>query len=293
MKTHDTDDSVEMEPPDLPKPRRSRLKRFLVASTRIVAIGYATILVFMVAMETRLVYPGAFMNIPPQSAAGVVAVDYESADGITLTGQLYERENAEHTLVYFHGNGITAARESATAARLGDQLNANVFVAEYRGFGGMDGSPSEAGVIADALAARDFACQRYSVRPDQLILYGQSLVAVAAEGGAKLLVLDRTFDRMVDVAAGMYRFIPVNFLMRNQYDSIARIQNYSGPLIQMHGNTDRLIPIEHGKHLYAESPCSPKHFVEINRMGHNDPTPPHAWDECLEKIDAFLSITPQ
>ncbi|GAA4458566.1 alpha/beta hydrolase [Novipirellula rosea] len=281
----------------LPKPYRSRLKRVIGAAIRIVAVGYVTILVFMVAMETRLVYPGAFMNIPPQSAAGVVSVNYESADGTPLTGQLYEHPNAEHTLLYFHGNGITAARESTTAAWLGDQLNANVFVAEYRGFDGMDGSPDEAGVIADALAARDFACQRFSIRPDQLILYGQSLgggcaVAVAAQGGAKLLVLDRTFDRMVDVAAGMYQFIPVNLLMRNRYDSIARIQNYSGPLVQIHGTGDRLIPIKHGKRLYAESPCSPKHFVEIDEMGHNDPTPPSAWEECRETIDTFLSNSP-
>ena len=285
-----------MSETSLPKPRRSRLKRALVASTRIVVIGYVTILVFMVAMETQLVYPGAFMNVPPKTATGVVAIDYESADGIILTGQLYERENAKHTIVYFHG--ITAARESETAVRLGEQLNANVVVAEYRGFGGMQGSPSEAGVVADALAARDFACQRYSIRPDELILYGQSLgggcaVAAAAQGGAKLLVLDRTFDRMVDVAADKYRFIPVSLLMRNQYDSIARIQNYSGPLVQMHGNSDRLIPIEHGKHLFDESPCSPKHFVEIDDMGHNDPTPPWAWDECRETIDLYLSNSPQ
>ncbi|EMI23043.1 hypothetical protein RMSM_00020 [Rhodopirellula maiorica SM1] len=282
----------------LSKPHRSRLKRVVGAAMRIAAFGYATILVFLVAMETRLVYPGAFMNIPPESAAGVVSVDYESADGTRLTGQLYEPPNAKHTLVYYHGNGITAARESTTAAWLGDQLGANVLVAEYRGFDGIDGSPDEAGVIADALAARDFACQRYSIRPDQLILYGQSLgggcaVAVAAQGGAKLLVLDRTFDRMVDVAADKYRFIPVNLLMRNQYDSIARIQNYSGPLVQMHGNDDTLIPIRHGKHLYDESPCSPKHFVEIDAMGHNDPTPPWAWDECCEQIDTILSISPK
>ncbi|GAA5508242.1 uncharacterized protein Rv2307c [Novipirellula caenicola] len=264
---------------------------------RITVIGYATILVFMVAMETRLVYPGAFMNIPPDSAPGVVSVDYESADGTTLTGQLYEHPNAAHTLVYFHGNGITAARESTTAAWLGNQLKANVFVPEYRGFDGMPGSPDEAGVIADAVAGRDFACQRFSIQPTDLILYGQSLgggcaVAVAAQGGAKLLVLDRTFDRMVDVAADKYQFIPVKFLMRNRYDSIARIQNYSGPLVQMHGDDDRLIPIQHGKRLYDESGCSPKHFVEIDAMGHNDPTPPWAWNECRETIDTFLSNSP-
>lgn len=271
-----------------------RLRRFAVATGRIIAMGYATVLVMLVVMESRLVYPGAYMDISPTNPDGVQSVDYQSADGTKLVGRLYEQPDAEHTVLYFHGNGITAGRESQTIANLGALFNANVMAAEYRGFDSLEGTPNETDVIADSMAARDYLVDRFSVKPDQLVLYGQSLgggcaVAVASDSGAKLLVLDRTFDKMVDVAQGMYWFVPVKYLMRNRFDSVARIQNYTGPLVQLHGNADQLIPIKHGKHLHDSAPSKVKHWIVADGMGHNDATPSEAWDEVRVRIREVLA----
>jgi fermentation-respiration switch protein FrsA (DUF1100 family) len=263
---------------------------------RIGFLAYAIVVILMVAFESRLVYPGAYMNVPEQKVADVRKVNYESEDGTRLSGRLFEVSGATDmprpTILFFHGNGLTAAYESDRISRLGHRLQANVMAAEYRGFDSIDGSPHESGIIADALAARDFLCDRYGFQPDDLIVYGQSLgggcaVAVAADKGAKLLVLDRTFDRMVDVAASRYWFIPVSWLMQNRYDSIGRIKGYDGPIVQVHGTADRLIPIEHGRRLHQAAPTSDKTMIEVEGMGHNDALPKSARDALLAKIQEY------
>ncbi len=60
-----------------------------------------------------------------------------------------------------------------------------VLLLEYRGFGGNPGHPDEAGLMSDARAALAFL-ESAGVRPDETVLYGESLgsavaIAVAAE----------------------------------------------------------------------------------------------------------------
>ena len=54
-------------------------------------------------------------------------------------------------------------------------------------------------------------------------LGGGVATAMAAQQGARALILVSTFGRLTDVAATHYRWLPVRLLMRNRYDSIARI----------------------------------------------------------------------
>ena len=79
-------------------------------------------------------------------------------------------------------------------------------------------------------------------------------MAIAAEQGAQALVLDSTFSRMTDAAAYHYPWLPVRLLMRNRYDSVARIQKYLGPVFQSHGTDDTIVPIELARRLFAAIP---------------------------------------
>ena len=109
-------------------------------------------------------------------------------------------------------------------------------------------------------------------------------MALAATGGARVLVLERTFDRLVDVGAKKYPFLPVRFLMRNPYDSMQRIQNYDGPLVQIHGTSDTLIPIEHGKNLFDAASTSDKSWIAVPDLGHNDRLPKSILNQIADEV---------
>lgn len=263
---------------------------------RVGLIGYATVLVALVVMETRLVYPGAYMNEPFQveGSGPTVDIEYQTEDGVALRGQLLERPGHQNALLFLHGNATKAKWSDDVTRRLSDAFDATVMVAEYRGFDGSGPSPNEAGVIADSIAAMNCLCDREGIDPAEVIVYGRSLggacaVAVAADRGAKALVLDRTFDRITDVASGKFPFVPIRLLMRNRFDSIARIGQFEGPLVQLHGTSDEVIPIAHGAKLFAAAKA-PKRWLEVPGMRHNDRLPSIELRRIVDSVAELTSV---
>ena len=63
-------------------------------------------------------------------------------------------------VLYFHGNGGSLAWRVERFRRLTAD-GTGLVALSYRGYGGSSGSPTEAGLIADALAAYAFAAARY------------------------------------------------------------------------------------------------------------------------------------
>lgn len=280
------------------RPRyRSPAQRLIRSLLRLVVLGYAVVLLTLVVMETRLVYPGAYFTDAPAREnpddPAIETVEYVSTDGLTLRGRLIEKPQNDEFVLFLHGNGTKAKWLDGWLHELSDQFGATTLIAEYRGYDD-DATPDEKGVLADCFAARDYLCDRYQKTPADIILYGQSLgggcaVALASQGGAKALVLERTFDRLVSVAGKKYPILPVNLLMKNRYDSIAKLTVYKGPLIMLHGTTDSLIPIGHAENLYSCAPCKQKHMIKVDDLGHNDSLPPHSLQEIVAKVSEFTA----
>lgn len=250
-----------------------------LASLRIVLGVYVVLLLALVLFEARLVYPGAYMDNAAgpasQANSAVQTVRYQGAEQIHLQGRLLEIQDAQTVILYLHGNGTRSIWLNAHLERLSQRFGATILAAEFRGFDDNDHTPTETTVVADAQAARRYLGQRYNLKPDQILLYGRSLgggvaAALAADGGAKAVILDRSFDSLVNVAAEHYPWAPVRFLMRNRYDSVARLLDYRGPVIQLHGTVDRVVPIAHARALHRKLGTLRKKWIEVKGLGHND-----------------------
>ena len=118
---------------------------------------------------------------------------------------------------------------------------------------GSTGKPTEAGLIEDARAAYAFASKRY---PDRIVLWGESLgtavaIALAAEEPVSKLILDAPFTSAADIAAAVYWFLPVRFLMRDTFRSDLRIAQVKSPVLILHGEADLVVPILYGERLLA------------------------------------------
>ena len=88
---------------------------------------------------------------------------------------------------------------------------------------------------------------------------------------------------MPDVAAYHYPLLPVRWAMRTRLDSAAKIANYHGPLLQVHGDADTIVPLRFAQSLHAAA-NQPKKFIVYPGHDHNDPLPPEYYDE----LTAFL-----
>ena len=109
-------------------------------------------------------------------------------------------------------------------------------------------------------------------------------VDLAAKDGARGLILLNTFDSLADVAAFHYPWFPVRMLMRTRLDSLAKIAGFRGPLLQIHGELDTIVPLAMAQRLF-DAAGEPKELVVIPRGDHNDPLGRTA----LVAIDRFLS----
>lgn len=250
---------------------------------------YILLLLMMMFMERALIFrPTAYPdgNWNPESLA------YEDAwftadDGVKLHGWFCEHPDPQAVVLYCHGN---AGNLSYRVDRMRDllSLDASVMIFDYRGYGRSEGSPDEAGIMADARAARKWLAERVQRDEQDIVLLGNSLggaVAVdLATDGAKALVLENTFTSLPDVAAVHYPFVPARWIMRTRLDSLSKIVRYKGPLLLAHGTADSIIPYDLGRRLFAAA-NEPKQMFSVKGGDHNDGIKP-AYKQALRE---FLS----
>jgi fermentation-respiration switch protein FrsA (DUF1100 family) len=157
----------------------------------------------------------------------------------------------------------------------------------YRGYSGSTGSPSERGLHTDARTAYDWVRQSYEA--SRLVAYGESLgtgvaVRLASEQPLAGLILDAPYTSTADVASPIYWYVPVSWLMLDQFRSLDIIQKVKAPLLVLHGTDDRTIPFAFGERLYAAAP-EPKRFIRIEGGSHTR----NLEQGGLQAVDDFLT----
>ena len=100
--------------------------------------------------------------------------------GYEATGLQLLRDDPDAVLViFFHGvAGSIASAFRPQACRSISALSPgkiHVLAVDYRGFGDSTGSPSEAAIKIDAIAAAEWAMSEARIPPSRIVLFGQSL----------------------------------------------------------------------------------------------------------------------
>lgn len=200
------------------------------------------------------------------------ALRLTTSDGVAVTAWYRAPPGAAPVVVYFHGN---AGHLGYRAGKLRPYLEAGfgLLAVSYRGYGDSEGRPTESGLFADGHAALAFL-EGEGIVAGRIFLYGESLgsaVAVPLAAGRRLggVVLEAPFTSVGDLAAHHYPFVPARHLVRDRFDSKARIGQLGAPLLVIHGGRDRVVPIHFGRALFEAAP-EPKEMIVFESAGHND-----------------------
>jgi uncharacterized protein len=144
----------------------------------------------------------------------------------------------------------------------------------YRGYGASEGRPSERALCADAEVVLDALARHPNVDPTRIVLAGRSLgtgvaTHVAARRPVRGVVLISPYDSMVALARHHYPFLPVRWLLRHRFDSIARAPGIRAPLLAIAGERDAVVPLARSRRLF-DAWGGPKRWVVILGANHDD-----------------------
>ena len=238
----------------------------------VVVVLVAAFFVLGRLLSRFIAYPGSPLPfIPATLPPGVTLADVKTADGLTLRGAWVRSGAADAPVVlFFHGNAESAAQNLPLAGEIA-AFGLDVFLAEYRGYGGMDGHPGERGLMQDAEAALA-AVQAAGTPPGRLALAGRSLgtgvaVALAAASPPAVLVLVSPYTSFTDLGRRMVGPL-APLLVLDRFDSLSRIRSLRCPVVVIHGTRDETIPFEMGERLAKAAPEG--RLVTLTGATHND-----------------------
>jgi fermentation-respiration switch protein FrsA (DUF1100 family) len=249
----------------------------------------------VIELVRRLIYfpepdePAPVASVLP----GAESVSFTTADGLQLAGWYSAAHAPEQgsTVLVFNGN----AGDRSARAPLADALRRAglaVLLMDYRGYGGNPGSPSEAGLIENARAARAYLSTRAEVDPKRIAYFGESLgsgvaVALAVEQPPAALVLRSPFTSLLDMGRLHYPFLPLAPPIPDRFDSLGRIGRVRCPVLVIAGDSDRIVPLHLSQRLYEAAP-DPKQFLLVPGADHND-FALLAGRELIERVVRFVT----
>jgi hypothetical protein len=236
-------------------------------------------------VERRFFYPDrTIYTTPAQFGLAATEVAIPGPQGSRLHGWWLPAEGpARGTVLHLHGNAANISNHLPLVAWL-PKAGFNLLTFDYRGFGRSDGEPSLDGVVQDGLAALAWLRQQRGVDAQKLVVLGQSLggatavrVVAADAAGVKLLVLDCPFSSYRGIArdavrASWLRWVApaaLPLLPGHEKDPLTAIRTLPVPLLVLHSTDDAVVPISHGKALYAAAP-EPKQWLEVQHTQHVD-----------------------
>jgi fermentation-respiration switch protein FrsA (DUF1100 family) len=203
---------------------------------------------------------------------GVREVMLETEDGLSLLSWYLTPRPGRPVVAYFHGNGGHIGYRAERLLRFARE-DFGVLMVEYRGYGSNPGTPSETGFYTDGRTALAFL-DREGVAHNRLVLYGESLgsgvaVALAAENQVAAVILEAPFTSVAEVAQSHFPFVPAARMVTDRFDSLSRIGRVKAPILVLHGERDRVVPIRYGRTLLDAAP-EPKEGWFAPEGGHED-----------------------
>ncbi len=239
-----------------------------------------------------LFHPRRQHSRPPD---GAFDLEVPVADNISITCRAYRGQEEKPWLLYFHGNGEVVSDYDGIAP-LYNQRGLNLLVADYRGYGASGGQPTFKNMVGDAVKIFDHVTDQVPECEGAKHWYvmGRSLGSISALELAsrypervKGLVIESGFISV----AGLIRHLglPSTGDLNPLEDAYRRkTSEIKLPSLVIHGEHDRLVPLEQGKDLFNGLGTDYKALVVIPGADHNNIMFVDS-KKYIDSIDNFVS----
>lgn len=253
------------------------MKKWSLRVLRPCALAYVGLVLLVAGCQNSIIYqPRVSAEAALLHRAGELGVQpWRDAAG-RLIGWRRPNRAAQARLLVFHGNAVDAVERAGylrTFNALGGGNKWETFVMEYPGYGARPGKLGRESFLA---AGRAAIAELRAGDQRPVFLLGESLgsgtaAALAGElpdaiSGVLFVV---PFARLAEVGERIMPYLPVKLILRDNYDNIASLATYHGPVVVGIAGNDEVVGAGQGRKLY-ESYAGRKLLIELPNTGHND-----------------------
>lgn len=195
--------------------------------------------------------------------------------------------SARYTILFSHGNAVDLGQMSSFYLGLGTRINCNIFSYDYSGYGVSTGKPSEKNLYADVDAAWHALRTRYSISPENIILYGQSIGTVPTVDLASRYEVGAVILHS-PLMSGMRVAFPKTqrTWCFDAFPSIDKVSKVTSPVLVIHGTEDEVIDFSHGIAIHDKCPKAVEPLW-VEGAGHNDV---ELYSQYLDRLKQFVSV---
>lgn len=262
------------------------------------------------------------MRSPSDRGMEFEDVNLETSDGVKIHGWFmpakdHKDPSKSATILFCHANAGNIGLRIPNYSQMMEKLQVNIFALDYRGYGNSQGSPSEQGLIEDALSAWQWlqaTAAEGRLDKNRIFVFGRSLggaVSVALAHTLRKreekvlprgLILENTFKSISALVDVLFPVIAFEFLkkrfLRLRWETIERIKDVEVPLLLLTGMQDELVPPSHSADLLAQAKNSPlSRQARFPDGTHNDTWEKggdkywEAWEEFVVECCASQAVT--
>ncbi len=236
------------------------MKKILAWLLALAALAYVCATVWLYRSQREMLY------FPPAALAAPEGQSFQlRSQGMALHGWVIN-PGQRQALLFFGGSAESVEREAPFFRA--NLPGISVYLLPYRGYSGNPGSPTEAGLFADALTAYDYVAARH---PNVAIM-GRSLgtgvaVYVAVERPVARMVLVTPYDSIENIAQDQYPMFPVRLLMKDKFESWRRAPLVHAPTLVLVAADDATVPRVYSDNLISKFAPRPQ-VVVVDHADH-------------------------
>lgn len=232
------------------------LRRILVGVVALAVLGYVVALGVLYFDQRNLMYePGnKVIALADTTLKHAEAVAIPTTGDAVVNGWYAAPAPGKPVILYYKGNADSFSSEHARFEAF-TAMGYGFLAFDYRGFPASPGTITQRHILDDALSAYDW------LKPKGLpiVIWGRSLGSgpatyVASRRAPEALLLETPFLSAVQVAFDRYPYMPVSWLMLDQFPVSQWIRSVKAPVYIAHGTADQTIGVHNARDLYALVP---------------------------------------
>jgi len=248
------------------------MKKILLRITSLILIAYVAICALLFFFQEKLLFFPEKLGKDFQFRFNqpFEEITIKTSDHVLLNGLLFKSDLSKGLVFYLHGNAGSLNSWGVVAKTYTD-LNYDVFIMDYRGFGKSEGRIStQAQLYQDIQTAYDKLKAKYN--ESNTIVLGYSIgtglaTYIASKNSPKLLILQAPYYSMTDMMRHTYPIIPT-FILKYKFETNVLIKECKMPIVIFHGNQDKVIYYNSSIKL-KEGLKKTDTLITLNGQGHN------------------------